>query len=64
LLVLALESMNDPHIQQLQMACAVWGKNMTLIFFKALVSLECAAHLSMKSKIFQFSLPLCANPIA
>ena len=57
--------MDDPHIKWLQMACAIQGKNITLIFFKAVVSLGCAAHLSMKSKIFSvFFGPLSVNPIA
>jgi len=52
--VLAFETVDDPHIQWLQMACAIWGKNITSIFFRAVVSLGYAAHWSMKSKIFLF----------
>jgi len=53
--VLAFESMDDPHIHWLQMACAIWGgKNRNVVFFRAVVSLGCAAHWSMRSKIFLF----------
>ena len=34
--------MDDPHIQWLQMACAIWGEKYNLIFFTAVVSLGCA----------------------
>jgi hypothetical protein len=62
--VLAFESIDEPHIQWLQMACAIGGgKNIILIFFRAMVSLGCAVHWSMKSKIFN-SLPLPGDPIA
>ena len=35
-----------------------WGKNITLIFFTAVVSHGCAAHWSMNSKIFLFFAPI------
>jgi hypothetical protein len=55
--------MDDPNIQLLQMACVTWGGgDVTLIFFRVVISLACAAHWSMKSKIFMF-LPLSGNPI-
>jgi hypothetical protein len=38
------------------------GKNVTLIFFRTMVSHGCAAHWSMESKIFPY-LPLSGNPI-
>jgi hypothetical protein len=53
--------MDDPHIQWLQMACAIWGGKYNLVFFRAMEALGCAAHWSMKSKIF---LPLFGDLIA
>ena len=56
--VLAFETMDDPHIRWLQMACAIWLKNITSIFFRAVVSLRYAAHWSIKRKIFLFFAPI------
>jgi len=53
--------MDDPHIQWLQMACAIWGGICNLVFFRTEEALGCAALWSLKSKIF---LPLFGAPVA
>jgi len=62
--VLAFGTMDDPHIHWLQMACAIWGKNITSVFFRAVVSLGYTAHWSIKSKIFLFFAPIWGSPVA
>ena len=54
------DTTDDPHIHCLQMICAIWGEKyyITLIFFRAVVYLGCAAYWSMKSKIFLFVVPV------
>jgi hypothetical protein len=39
--VLAFESMDDPHIQWLQMACAIWGEKYNFSIFLAFIFWVC-----------------------
>jgi hypothetical protein len=50
--------MDDPHMQWLQMACAIWGEKYNLVYYRVVEALGCAAHWSMKSKIFLFFAPI------
>jgi len=56
--VLAFDSMDDPHIQWLQMACAIWGEKYNFNILQSNgISFLCAAHWSMKRKIFPIFCP-------
>ena len=63
LAVLAFESMDDPHIQCLQMACAIWGKKYNLSILQGSgISWMCSILVN-EGEIFMF-LSLSGNPVA
>jgi hypothetical protein len=62
--VLAFEMMDDPHIQWLQMACAIWGGKYNFsIFQNSGISWVCSTLVSEEQDISVF-LPLSGNPVA
>jgi len=45
-------------MQWFQVACAILGAKYNLVYFRIVEALGCAAHWSMKSKIFTFFTPI------
>jgi hypothetical protein len=61
--VQAFESMDDPHIQLLQMACAIWGeKSYFNTFQSSAISCVCSTLVSDEQHFLFLS--LSGNPIA